>query len=166
MQFWKSTLFTVAAFLGITSTVLYTSCEKDSCTDLRCKNGGSCAEGFCRCTTGFEGAECEIKTAARFLGTYYGYTHCDQDPSLLDTMVIYIRQEPNVLEFYRYGNPTDVITGLPEGQTIVVQQQGSKYVTVKLDVNNNEINFHVEQPASTQPAGKSVCNFVGYKKKP
>src|SRR4051812_8962853 len=112
MKFWKHTLLSAVAFLGIASTVLYTSCEKGSCTDLRCKNGGSCAEGFCRCPTGYEGAECEIKTTSRFVGIYYGYTHCDQDPSLLDTMEVYMKSEPNVLEYYRYGNHADVFQGV------------------------------------------------------
>src|SRR5438046_575325 len=105
MKFWKHTLLSAVAFIGIATTVLYTACEKDSCTDLKCKNGGACAEGFCRCVTGFEGAECELKIANRFIGTYYGYTHCNSDPSILDTLEVYIKNEPDIVEMYRHYAP-------------------------------------------------------------
>jgi len=59
MKLLKYTLLPALFFIGIASSVLYTSCEKDYCTLLKCKNGGSCAEGFCRCKSGYEGTECE-----------------------------------------------------------------------------------------------------------
>src|SRR4051794_23631188 len=89
MKFWKLTLITVCSFFAISATVLIASCEKDACTELKCKNGSACTEGFCRCQTGYEGSECEFKTVNRFIGTYVGYNHCGELPSLLDTLDVY-----------------------------------------------------------------------------
>lgn len=47
----------------------FSSCG-DECDDVDCRNGATCDEGDCICTTGFEGTECETETRAKFFGTY------------------------------------------------------------------------------------------------
>ncbi|WP_118949877.1 calcium-binding EGF-like domain-containing protein [Taibaiella helva] len=95
MKNWKSILVTVFCFFAIASMVLLNSCVKDPCTDLACKNGGSCSDGYCQCPVGFEGAECEIKTSSRFLGKWAGSTRCNNFPILADTVNITLVSEPN-----------------------------------------------------------------------
>ena len=163
MKFWKSIFFAVCAFMAVASTVTYTSCEKDACDDLKCKNGGSCAEGFCRCKTGYEGAVCELKIADRFLGTYVGYNHCRPDPSLIDTVDVIMKSEPNVVEFYRRANPNERYSGTVNGYYVVVDDKIDNgvrtHVTAIVDVK--EFTLHVEKFTNI---GSSVCDFVGYKK--
>lgn len=163
MKFWKSILLSACSFLALATTVTYTSCEKDACTELTCRNGGACAEGFCRCKTGYEGAECEVKIANRFLGTYVGYNHCDNNPALIDTVDIYLKAEPNVLGFYRRSDSaTNKMEGIASGYNIIVQDQTGdnyrKHLNVVID--NKELTIHQEIYNGTRI---SVCDFVGIK---
>ncbi|OSZ79323.1 hypothetical protein CAP35_14010 [Chitinophagaceae bacterium IBVUCB1] len=61
-----STLLTIGAFSAIT----YTSCNKDECKDVVCQNGGTCVDGTCTCTTGYEGTNCETAVRAKFIKTW------------------------------------------------------------------------------------------------
>src|SRR5690606_5316654 len=117
MRFWKHTLITAFAFIGISSTVLYTSCEQDACIDLKCRNGGSCSEGFCRCKAGYEGAECEHTALEKFVAVYYGYTKCNEDAPRIDSVRIRKVTEPNVVSVIKYSRFADTLTGTvsPDG---------------------------------------------------
>ena len=169
MKFWKLTLLTVCSFFAISATVLVASCEKDACTELKCKNGSACTEGFCRCTTGFEGTECELKTTNRFIGTYIGYNHCDELPALLDTLDVFLVANPNVVEMRLHNNnPNEKIRGVAEGYTITVPDDASgtgvRKVTAVVDHMQIKMflerDFNIEQ----QPGAKSVCTFIGTRK--
>lgn len=95
MKNWKSLLVTVFSFFAISGMVLLNSCVKDPCTELSCKNGGSCSEGYCQCPTGFEGAECDITAASRFTGKWAGSTRCNNFPIQVDTVTIELVTAPN-----------------------------------------------------------------------
>lgn len=41
-------------------TFIWSSCKKDKCKDVTCKNNGTCEEGICKCPAGFSGVNCEI----------------------------------------------------------------------------------------------------------
>ncbi len=61
-----SALLSVSAFCA----VLYTSCSKDKCKDVTCQNGGTCNDGTCTCTTGYEGTNCETLSRAKFIKSW------------------------------------------------------------------------------------------------
>jgi hypothetical protein len=165
MKLWKHTLITALAFFGISTTVLYTSCEKDSCLDLRCKNGGSCADGFCRCPTGYEGTECEIKSANKFVGTFYGNVSCGSLPPLTDTVDVFFFAEPNQLKLVQHSRITDTIVGTAVGNNLLVNQVTAD--SYKKNVNgvldNNKITVYVEEVHNTNTGDKDVCYFIGFK---
>ncbi len=50
-----TTLLTCVSFVMIT----YTSCIKDECKDVVCRNGGACNGGTCNCPSGYSGPFCE-----------------------------------------------------------------------------------------------------------
>jgi len=169
MKFWKLTLLSICSFLTVSATVLITSCEKDACTELKCKNGSACTEGFCRCQTGYEGAECESKTVNRFLGTYIGYNHCDELPPLLDTLDVVLFANPNVVEMSLHNNnSTEKIRGVVDGYTINVADDASGTGVRKVHavIDHNEITFFLERDFNIeqQPGAKSVCTFIGARK--
>lgn len=62
----------LGAFLTVSAfcAVLYSSCTKDPCKDVTCQNGGTCNDGKCTCTTGFEGTNCEIKSRDKFVKSW------------------------------------------------------------------------------------------------
>ncbi len=165
MKFWKRTLITSFAFFGITGTVLYTSCVKDSCTDLKCKNAGSCADGYCHCPSGYEGAECETKIATRFLGRYVGTVRCDSYPSLVDTVDVFMKTEPLTVAMVRRGNRSDTIIGTTTGNNVIVPDfnGGNTTKTVTALIENKKFSLFVENVTSVSAHTKSVCNFIGFK---
>lgn len=169
MKFWKLTLLTVCCFFAISATVLISSCEKDACTELKCKNGSACTEGFCRCQTGYEGAECETKAGTRFLGIYYGFNYCDELPALLDTADVYMVGSPNIVEFrLRKNNNQDRFRGVVEGSSLTIKDTafGTAIRKATAVIDHNQITILVERNfnANEQPGSKSVCKFVGEKR--
>jgi len=168
MKFWKLTLLSICCFFAISATVLVASCEKDACTQLKCKNGSACTEGFCRCQTGYEGAECEIKTVNRFIGSYIGYNHCDALSPMLDTLDVYQVAEPNVVAFHLHNNyPSDVFQGVASGYDITVPDYtaGVSVRKVHAELSGKDITMFVERDFNTDnPGYKSVCTFNGSKK--
>lgn len=110
MKNWKSLLVTVFSFFAVASMVVLNSCVKDPCTELSCQNGGSCSDGFCQCPTGFEGAECEITTASRFVGKWAGNTRCDNFPLQVDTVTIDLKSEPNEITVRLGAGNTSVLS--------------------------------------------------------
>ena len=52
-------LFTVLLTCVSFFTITYTSCIKDECKDVVCRNGGACNGGTCNCPSGYSGLLCE-----------------------------------------------------------------------------------------------------------
>lgn len=172
MKIWKTTLIAAFAFFGITSTVLYTSCERDACLDLKCRNGGSCAEGFCRCKTGYEGAECEISAADKFLGRYIGERTCTGSP-LSDTIEIFLDQYPDKVKMVQYSRIADTLSGTvkeydTDGYAISFSEYSRdnyrRYSTGKLFLDQRKLSVYNEFTEDiTVSTGKEVCNFLGFR---
>jgi len=123
MKNWKSILITVFSFFAIGSMVLLNSCVKDPCSDLQCKNGGSCSDGFCQCPTGYEGAECEITASSRFTGVWVGSMRCDNFPIQADTIRIY------------------PVTGSPDDVTVKMGAGNSSFLNFSGKVATPETHF-------------------------
>lgn len=166
MKFWKHSVITALAFFGIASTVLFTACEEDSCLKLTCRNGGSCADGYCRCPNGFEGSECETKSATKFLGRFIGTTKCDNYPTLVDTVDIFVKSEPAWVGIVRKTNVTDTIYGSADGAFIRVSEVAvgnyRKYTTAHIELKKFSLYTEEIQNVADQNT-KQVCTFIGYK---
>lgn len=66
----KNIAFSAMLALGAFGAVTYTSCNKDECKDVVCQNGGTCVDGNCVCATGYEGANCETESRAKFVKSW------------------------------------------------------------------------------------------------
>jgi hypothetical protein len=66
------------AFLivGVMSALVYTSCKKDKCVDVACKNLGACFDGNCTCLAGYEGSRCDTLSRKKFIYTWNGADSC------------------------------------------------------------------------------------------
>lgn len=168
----KHGLLAMAAVLGACSTLFIASCEKDSCTTLKCKNGGTCADNFCRCPTGYEGAECEIKTAQKFIGKWPGLLRCNAvnnkdslGPTYADTLTIFMAQEPNRLGLVRYRSILDTTYGTASGAQILFSDQYTDTFRRQqlLVLNDQNIDFLIVTTRdTTDPNSQTNCRFVGY----
>lgn len=175
MKFWKHTFVAVAAFLAISSTVLYTSCEKDGCLDLQCMNGGACTDGFCSCPTGFEGVTCDEFIAAKFLGSFYGETRCVQDtlefPYIIDTVDIYLKDSATLTlvqhshlsdTFFGTVIPVDKNIGAANRYLLIPDDSAQNYLKkVKVELHeNNRLTVYTQE---TIDSVKTDCEFKGYR---
>lgn len=165
MKIWKHTLLSAMAFLGVAATVLYTSCEKDTCEGLNCQNGGSCAEGFCRCPTGYEGTECETMAGTKFVGKFIGNYTCPSVSPLKDTVEIWFTQQPNKVKFVQYSRIHDTIAGTAIGTDLFFETQTSggyrKYT--KATVQNLKLTVFLDEVFNINTGEKLTCNFIGFR---
>lgn len=164
MKIWKISALTTMLFMGATSAVMFSSCQNDSCLDLNCKNGGTCADNFCRCPSGFDGPQCENKSADKFLGIYKGLSQCSDNITKIDSVWINFVDEPNYVSLVRSQDPNQVFYGnVVKNELIIkdVEQNGwvSKITVVK---EEQKLNLHIENfmPSSNT---KDACHFFGEK---
>ncbi len=168
----KNGLLALVAVIGTSFTLFLASCEKDSCTSLKCQNGGTCADNFCRCPTGFEGAECEIKTAQKFIGKWPGLVRCNAankkdslSPNYADTLTIFLAKEPNRLGLVRFRAPLDTVYGTAMGSEILfeVQTNDAYRRQYALALNDQNIDFLTITTGDTANiATQYNCRFIGY----
>ncbi|MBN9484001.1 MAG: calcium-binding EGF-like domain-containing protein [Bacteroidetes bacterium] len=71
----KLILLATISCVAVFTTFLF-SCQKDACGNVKCQHGGTCANGLCKCPTGYEGNSCESRLSDKFVGTYIG-ADCD-----------------------------------------------------------------------------------------
>ena len=70
----RSVIFTAIITLLAFGARIYTSCNKDRCSNVTCQNGGACVNGFCSCTYGYEGDHCEIQVKTMIEYWNHGFT--------------------------------------------------------------------------------------------
>ena len=60
----KAFLLTILITIGFCSAIIYTSCNKSTCTGIVCQNGGLCLSGSCSCPVGYTGTFCDKATSS------------------------------------------------------------------------------------------------------
>ena len=164
----KAAVLSAAFFFTLAGAALMQGCVADACLDLKCQNGGSCAENYCRCPVGFEGAECEFRTVDRVLGTYVGFTTCDSFARLADTVTVFLKNAPLEVGIVRYsdsvGNGRDTLYGMVENYRINIPDlvDGNRRRNAHALITDKNFTYYKENiPDVNNPAGKDVCSFVG-----
>ncbi len=163
MKLWKHTLVSAIAFLGVSSTVLYTSCNDDSCKKLNCRNGGTCADNLCKCPSGYEGTQCENKIADRYIGVYYGITKVNEEPPFLDTARILLDKYPASVSFVRVKRLDDTIRGTINPNNVILvsdAKYGGRNITITVDNATNKLTF---QSVEKENSLIRSYNFTGTK---
>ena len=168
----KKGLLAVVAVLGLSTTLFYAACEKDSCTELKCKNGGSCADNFCRCPSGYEGAECEIKQSDRFTGKWGGSTRCSNEtpdnpigPNVNDTLFIFQSKTATSVGVVLKQNIRDTFYGVVSGRDINFNDvnNGNSRITRHIVLNDKNINYVIVNTRDVNNSRtQTECNFVGF----
>ncbi len=60
----RTFLLTTLVCLSLSTALIYTSCNKATCTGVVCENNGTCSAGVCTCPTGYSGTFCENAAAS------------------------------------------------------------------------------------------------------
>lgn len=163
MKFWKHSLIAICSFLSIATVVTYSSCTTDSCKALKCRNGGTCADEFCRCPDGWEGTQCELFTRNKYVGKYHGITKINNEPVIQDSayMVDETGTQLGVLFnlYSRKPHIKDALSGVvnKEGQFTV--NNPDQTITVTL-IGNDRIEILFEEKLEGQ---KHITHFQGTK---
>src|SRR5688500_12054877 len=101
---------TVAAFAAITTITTVSSCskEKDACEGIVCNNGGTCNDGSCTCTAGYEGNRCDSVSRTKFLRTAVTVTEdCSSGNYPTDIVAGSAINEIKIKNLGKYSCPTD-----------------------------------------------------------
>jgi hypothetical protein len=164
MKNWKSLLVTVFGFFGIAGMLLLNSCTQDPCTELVCQNGGTCSDGYCQCPTGFEGAECDIEAANRFVGKYAGSLRCNNFPIQADTITIDYVSKPNQVRLRIGAGNTALLgfTGTAQTPETHFQTYVGDGVTVHayVTVDGGLLAVYLET-INTKVNTRQICRFSG-----
>lgn len=160
----KTIVKTLLAFLMLSGLVLLISCEQDPCLDLMCKNGAACVDGFCECPTGYEGAECEIHAASKFVGTYAGTVRCEGSEVKADTVIIDLVREPDLIRVkLGFGN-TSLLSFEGRAETpeshFVTHVNDDVEVHVYVTVNGDRLFLYLET-LNKSAGDRQVCKFQG-----
>ncbi|MCS6917901.1 MAG: calcium-binding EGF-like domain-containing protein [Chitinophagales bacterium] len=67
---------TALTVLGFSTLMLFNACESDPCKDVVCLNGGTCEDGTCDCAPGYEGDDCGVRSADKYVGTWSAVEVC------------------------------------------------------------------------------------------
>ena len=70
MKHTKSVVLTIILVLSAFVAVIYSSCKKDKCKGVDCKNTSICKDGLCVCPTGYSGKFCELSTIVFLNSTF------------------------------------------------------------------------------------------------
>lgn len=163
MRFWKHSLLAAGIFMGIASTVTYTSCTHDSCKNLICRNGGTCADEACRCTDGYEGTQCEVLSRHKFLGTYDGQLKINNLPVKIDSAVVMTSnalQNNNTIETFIYSRLPEKMVGAVVGDEVNTITPTGKKITYKM-IAANRIEIVIDEMVEGE---RIITNFQGDKR--
>lgn len=161
----KSTFITIITLLGLSTTLFLSSCVQDPCVDLLCQNGGQCNDGYCECIEGYEGSECEIKTASRFVGEYKGSLRCDQFPIDFTDVTINLHEEPNIITLTMGAGNTSILdmsgkATTPETHISTYVEELEATIHAYIRVDGDLIAIYLESRARNTDHAQT-CRFNG-----
>ncbi|MCB9046497.1 MAG: hypothetical protein H6550_10205 [Chitinophagales bacterium] len=163
MKFWKHSLLAGSIFLGIASTVTYTSCIHDSCKTLMCRNGGTCDGELCLCPDGWQGTQCEIASGDKFIGTYDGQTKVNSDPVRIDSAKVYYisgEDTPTTIETIIYSRKPEKLSGKAVLDHMYINNAPGKTITYKY-LGEGKIEILIDEMVD---GNRVITNFSGTKR--
>ncbi len=145
-----------------TATVMFfNSCTSDPCKDVNCGTNGNCVTGTCVCTAGYEGANCEIKSADKFTGSWLATDVCSQTYNYTATITESSTEADKILitNFGGFGS-TVVATATVSGSTFTVPTQVFGYVTLSGSgsISGDALTITVNYTANDSNGGTDNCN--------
>ena len=154
MQFLKKIILSTVSVFTLSAVVFLPSCApKSSCDTLVCQNGGTCAADFCNCTTGYDGPQCQNKITDRYIGTYAGYTRPRfGQPNHLDTVDVYLSNNPLTLSLSRRRQPDVIFTG-------IIQNQNNSIVISDIVVDSSTTVINASLKAASTISSNKVLNL-------
>ncbi len=157
-----TSLLTLSAFGSVT----YMACKKDRCNNVACLNGGSCDNGNCVCTPGFEGNRCETLSRTKFITNFNGGDSCSYPTDSLGlhnygVKFLTIANNPTTMTMRNFlGNPDDSATCYLQSPDSFIFNGANNSVTYrgygKISNDSLYMKYHVQY--DTIPFD---CHYLG-----
>ena len=168
------TVLAVLAFMG--SAVYFSACKQDPCVTraVECMNGGTCKDGDCLCTVGYEGDSCQHKVNKKFNSPYAcirtritGTLNQDDD----DTLIMKAKSDNFGVQFYSIRDSIhEVFDGTVSANSLNIPEQTkdsvTKYATYKGSgsLNNGVLTITLFRNWTDSLINySSKTTYVGYK---
>lgn len=142
--------------------MVYTSCKKDDCKNIVCKNEGVCTNGNCACTFAYRGSRCEDEIRSSYFNTYRG-TGTDSDGGVYSNWAIRfykLSSDARILGLELLTSNDSVRTSLTvqlqNANDFVIQRQSNSATQLSGygSVSNNNASLHI-----TDSSTSLIINF-------
>lgn len=154
--------------IGMILIIKLQSCSTDKCSDVSCQNGGTCSDGSCNCSTGYEGSNCQTRASTKFQGSYIGSDDCDPYIDAVD--IAGYSSTPSEISIDYFNNSSGEIelhlSGKVSGSSILIQPQnvviGGTSVTYSGSgsLTGNTLYLQISE---NDNGNYTECNFTGNK---
>ncbi|MCF8278426.1 MAG: calcium-binding EGF-like domain-containing protein [Flavobacteriales bacterium] len=111
-------------------TVGLASCTRDACKDVTCLNGGTCQDGDCVCTAGYEGPNCSTEQRLAFVGNYSVQENCNLGTFNYTISINADSEAGTELTLHNLGDFNFDITGVVNGTTVTFTDQTGNGATI------------------------------------
>ena len=153
------------SFLGMIAVVtvmFFNACTKDPCKDVNCNTPqGNCVDGTCVCATGYEGTDCSIKSADKFVGTWNGVDVCASTYTYTTTITESSTEADKILinNFGGFGNQyTANATVTGTSFSVPSQVFGSVTIAGSGTISGDGLTITVTYTANDTYGGSTSCN--------
>ncbi len=160
----KNLTLGIATVLFAIISLTISSCTTDKCEGVICQNGGTCNDGSCACTTGYEGTNCQTRISEKFIGTYGGTETCDGSGASPISILITSLADPALIRI----NYKEALRANVSGNEITIPLQFFGTGTLEEaysgtgTLNGNTITLGIITTDVTT-SSVSSCNFTGTK---
>lgn len=158
----KKIVVTALIMLIMELITVYTSCKKDDCKNVVCKNEGICKNGNCTCPFAYKGNRCDDEIRSSYYNTYKG-TGTDSDGGVYSnwTLRFYkLSDDARVLGLELRTNNDSVRSALTvqlqNANDFVIQRQNNSATQLSGygTISNDKATLHI-----TDSSTSLVINF-------
>ena len=112
----------------VVASFTFMGCPQDPCVAKKvdCGTNGTCLEGLCNCSDGYEGEKCETESRTKFLGTYAAFTEVatigttDYNTNVTGFKIETSSAAGNKVILTKFGNANETVVATVKGTVITI----------------------------------------------
>jgi EGF-like domain len=162
----KKIINTILPMLILAILLFVASC-KNPCSDVVCKNNGTCREGACACPSGYEGNFCQAKSHDKLIGYWEGFKRVNGGKDSALTLIVTPGSNPKnvVMYYFNVFGPTIPFTANISNVNVDIPQQiatgGSNFQYVGSGRITDGKYIHIEYFETEANGTLNNCLFEG-----
>ncbi len=151
----------ILTVIAVATVMFINACTSDPCKDVVCNNGGNCVSGTCVCATGYEGTDCSVKSADRYVGSWNGTDVCTMNYGYTATIAESSTEADKILitNFGGFGSSV-VVAATVSGTAFSIASQTFGTVTIAGSgtISSDGLTISVMYTANDTSGGNTSCN--------